>query len=809
MKFHIPIVIFLCIILSYTRGFAQDHSVSGYVLDSDNEPVVFANVILMHAKDSSLIKGVSTNEKGFFLLDNVKSNPYILRCSFIGYTDYHQLLTIEQSFQIADIVLRESSEILSEVSITYRKPTFKKEVDRFVFNIENSALVEGTIFDVLRSTPGILVMDNEIQVKNAKPIIYINDRKVQLSNEELVQLLESSSANAIKRVEVITNPSAKYDGESGAVINIVMSKNLITGYRGQVFGNYTQGVFPKYDAGMSHFFKNKKIDIFANYTYSHDKINRDQEDVINYLDGNKNIDQIFSSDINRNTWKKTHLLNINLDYNLDEKNILSFSSNMMVLPYFDYKINNNTQVFNENGQRTYYFIANNFSNDDKYNLGYDLDYVHKFAKEGAQLSANAHFTTYNYNRNQNVESNYFDNSDIFLNTTAFRTDNHQDSKIYTAKVDYTTPLGESSVFEVGTKGSTIKNESSITQFNVINGSETIDPDNTDAFTYEESILAAYVNISKEWEKFSLVAGLRTEQTRVKGFSVFDNSVNNQNYWEWFPSASLSYEFSDNFSLYTNYKRSIQRPNYQDLNPFQFYLNDYTIVTGNPNLQPIKENHAVLGTSFAHGTYTIEAYYKSSSDNIFELPLQDNIKNTITYTPTNLKKTIDYGLDFTTYFNLTEQWSAHFVTSFFNIKDSGKIDGVDYQKDLWANYSSLSNDLTLLKDRSLSANFSLIYLSKNVNGFRELKDLLFSNLSISKTILNKKATVSLLVSDLFNTQIFKMRSRYLDQDIYSVVNEDTRSIKLGFRYKFGNTNLKTNQRLQSQQETERLEKQGGN
>src|SRR5690606_29330730 len=347
--------------------------------------------------------------------------------SFIGFKDVYRSIIVDQSIDLGSIILYESSEELDEISIVVKKPTLQKEPDRLVFNVENTALIEGNMFDLLKSTPGVLVMDNKIQVKNSTPTVYINDKKVHLSSEELVQLLEGSSANSIKSVEVITNPSAKYDAESGAVINIVMSKNLVTGYRGNVFANFTQGVFPRYDGGMSHFFKNEKIDFFANYTYSHDKINRGQDDVVNYLDGSNTIDQTFMSNTNRNTWSKTHNFNFNFDYSLNEKNTLSLSSNMLVLPYFEYKIINNTEVFEANQNLDYYFDATNFSNDDKYNLGFDLDFVHQFKKAGEKLSANAHFTTYNTNRDRNVKGNHLERNNGFLPGPANKPDNHQDT----------------------------------------------------------------------------------------------------------------------------------------------------------------------------------------------------------------------------------------------------------------------------------------------------------------------------------------------------------------------------------------------
>ncbi len=757
----------------------------------------------MKAQDSSIVKGVSSDEKGFFLLDKLSQDSYLVKVSFLGFKDVYKPVDLTDNIDLKTIVLEEDSEQLNEISIIAKRPTLKKEADRLVFDIENTSLIEGNMFQVLKSTPGILVLDNKITVNNTTTTVYINDKKVHLSNQELVQLLEGSSANAIKSVEVITNPSSKYDAESGKVINIIMSKNLITGYRGSVFANYTQGVFPRYDGGMSHFFKNEKIDFFVNYTYSQNKINRNQNDVFNYFDENDNLDNIFKSSINRNTWSKTHNFNFNFDYTINKNNDLRLSSTMLIMPYFEYLINNNTDVFDNNQNLDYYFKTKNASDDDKYNLGFDVDYVHRFQNEGEKLSINGHVTTYSYNRNQNVNSNYFDNNDVFFLETAFRTDNNQDTKIYTAQGDYTLPIGEKSLLEAGIKTSNIKNKSAITQYDIENGEEILDVNNTDAFDYDESIFAGYMNFSKDWEKLSVIIGLRAEQTDVKGVSIFDNLTNKQNYLEWFPTMSLSYSITETTSVYTNYKRSIQRPDYQSLNPFQFFLNDVTIVAGNPNLQPVFIDYAEIGTTYKN--FTFQSYYKIYDNNIYEIPRQDNQNNTVTYTVVNLDQTTEFGFDFITYFDVVANWSVYFVTSFYNTNDKGVFDGRLVNKETWSNYSVLSNDFTFLKDRSLNANFTMTYVGKSILGLQEVGARLVSELSISKSIFQKKGTISLSASDLFNTQYFDVKTRYLNQSSSTFIDLDNRYVKLGFRYKFGNTKLETNQRTKAKQETDRLEK----
>lgn len=781
-------------------GFSQEYSISGKVVDEQGLPIGFANVILMAQNDSTIVNGTSTDDNGFFKLFVVESGIFNFRMSYIGYKEFSKELHIDKDADLGTITLQEETQNLDEVSVVFKKPTLKKEADRLVFDVENSALVEGNILQVLKSTPGVLVISNNITVKNSEPTVYINNRKVNLSASELTQLLESSSANAIKSIEVITNPSAKYDASSGVVINIVMSKNLVTGYRGNVFGNFTQGVFPRYNAGMSHFFKSDKINFYGNYSFTKNKINRDDGEKVNYFDDNQSIDQIWNSNFNRNIWSETHNLNFNLDYAINDKNTLSVSSNILVLPYFKNRITNNTNVFDASGNLDFYYVSNNLSHLEKYNLGFDLDFVHEFTK--GDLTVSSHFTNYNYLRDYGVLSNYFDADDSFIETTAFNTHNKQYTQIFAAQADYNLPISDTSSFEIGAKGSSIDTNSGIKQFDIVNGEEILDVGNSDDFDYKEDIFAGYANYSKQWEQLEIIVGLRAEQTHVKGTSISNNETNKQDYLEWFPTTSLSYKLSDKFSLYTNYKRSIQRPNYQDLNPFQFFFNDNTVFQGNPQLQPIIIDHTVFGTTLFKD-FTFEAYYKTSKNDIHELVRQDNTENTLFFVPTNFDKTIEYGFDFVFNSNLTERWFLYFVTSFYNIEDRNNFDGNLVSQDQWSNYSVLQNDFTFLKDRSLNANFTLYYAGKNLQGLRLVEDRWVSSLSFSKTIINKKAVLSLSAEDLFNTQDFDDSTRYLNQFSSKHNNLDNRTIMVGLRYNFGNTNLKTNSQTKDIKERDRL------
>ena len=647
-------LIFISLFFCFNSVLAQQFNVSGKVVDIKSEPVSFANIVLLKQTDSSFVAGTTTDDKGIFEFKSLPKDTYILTISFIGFKSEVVEINLLEDVVIPTVTLQEDAESLSEVNISYKRPTVQKLPDRLTFNIANSPLVEGNILQVLKSTPGVLVMDGNIMVKSSSPTVYINNRKVQLTNRELAQLLENSSANSVKSIEVITNPSARYDADSGVVLNIVMAKNLVTGYRGDVFNNFTQGVFPRYNFGTGHFFKNEKINLNLNYSYTGNKIDRRNDDFVNFLDANNNVEEQWRSLIDRTTWSENHNINLNFDYYLTEKTTLSLTSTASVMPYFKYKINNNTSIRDNANNFLGGFTADNLSRDDRFNIGTDVDLKHNFEND-AQLTINAHYTNYDYRRNQNVFSEFFDANNNFERASEFRTLANQNTEIISSQIDYELPLSETASFETGVKFSNVQTNSDLAQFDrdLSTGDETLNTQNSDDFDYDEKVLAAYANYSKSWDKWSLNLGLRVEQTNITGISDFGNTTNTQDYFEWFPNYSIQYDASENFSIYTNYKRSLQRPSYTNLNPFRFFLNENYEVTGNPNLQPAFKNHFVVGANLFN-LFTVEAYYIRYDGNIVELPRQDNTTNIISFVPVNLDETVDFGFDFLTYFNVTDR-----------------------------------------------------------------------------------------------------------------------------------------------------------
>ena len=776
-------------------AFTQNSSIEGRVIDANTElPIEFANIILM--KDDVFVKGTSTNETGGFEFEGLFNDTYVIRISYIGYADFEQIVILTGDLDLKNLKLKGYPESLDEVTIIATKPTITKKPDRLVFNIENTALVEGSTLGVLKNTPGVIVSDAGINIKSAPATVFINNRRVQLTTEELIQLLDNSPANSIKSIEVITNPPASYDADSGSVINIVMSKNLITGYRGNIATNFTQGVFPRYNASTSHFFKNDKINLNLNYSFSKNKTNRDNDDAVDFLNSGGAIEQLWLSKTNRNTWVENHNLNMSFDYFLTYQSTLSLTSTALYTPYFKYQINNKTNIFDADGNFISSFNALNTSRDNKYNIGTDIIFSHNFKNE-ASLSINGHFTVYDYEREQDVFQDELTDDDSDFNTLA-----NQETHIYSGKVDYSLPIGDSSSFETGAKFSNVNTDSDITRLNNIGGSTVIDEANTDAFKYDESVFAAYANYSKSWDKWDLNVGLRAEQTNIEGESVTLSTTNTQDYLNVFPTLSVSHQLTDDVSISGNYKRSIVRPSYTNLNPFTLFLNENTRVLGNPNLLPTYIDDYKIGVEFLR-YFTVEAYYMNFDGDIAEIPRQNNDTNIIEWTPVNLDNKVDYGFDFSCVYYPSRRYGFSAVLSIFNVNEEANFGNEVVELNQWSQLFIFTPYLSLLKDYSLNINANFWYVNKQLQNLQTIENQLISSINISKTILNKKGVLTLSVEDIFNMQDFDVAVNYLNQSSRGFMDLDNRFVKLGFRYNFGNTKLSTNERATEAEERDRI------
>ncbi|GAA4282065.1 outer membrane beta-barrel family protein [Gaetbulibacter aestuarii] len=786
---------------------AQNLNLYGTAKDTEGNPVAFANVVLYNQDETQVIQGTVTNEEGAFKFENLEKGKYVLMIKFLGYEDSKRALDLVENTDLKPFVLTEKTEALDGVTVVYKKPTVTRLVDRLVFNVENSTLSNNSVFDVLKQTPGILYNNGTLTVRNSNPVIYINDRRVYLSASEVNQLLQGTPASNLKSVEVITNPPAKYDAEGGAVINIVTSKNIIAGYNGSIFGNYTQGFeYPKYSIGTSHFFKTKKLNTYVNYNINPRQDYRQNDEIINFKENNQTVSH-WETDFQRRRKTANQNINTNIDYTIDDHNSIGITGNFLVAPRRNTqnKVHSETLMFDANRVLDSLFVTNNRLVEETFNMALTLDYVHHFKKEGETLSASLHHTNYDFSNFQDVNTDYLFPDSSLIRQNKFQTFSSQLTKIYTGQVDYELPIKNGAHFNAGAKYSQINSESILDQFEYNNGVRQKDNSNSDIFDYSESNYAAYSSYAKDWEAWSLKLGLRTEYTKTRGNSLLLDQVNNNDYLQWFPSFYLKNTINKNNTVYFNYNRRIFRPRYNQLNPFKYYLNDNTYLTGDPNLKPQIDDVLTLGYTLKQ-VFTFELYYRYENNSAINIVFQDNANNKIKYVNTNIDHSVSYGLDFMTYTPIVNHWNLYALSSlfyydnkFFAIEDANAL----VANNKWSVYLQAVNYFTFLKDNSLTANLSLLYISPLADGASRIGDRSGINFSVRKDLWHGKASITMGVNDILNTMNFTQTTRYLNQDIYVASNMENRTFVLGFNYKFGNTGLQSNKHDIDLKERDRL------
>ncbi|MCJ7468141.1 MAG: TonB-dependent receptor [Maribacter sp.] len=784
---------------------AQNFEVSGKVRDANNAGVAFASVFLLQLSDSTMVKGTSADENGNFTLLDVPPATYFIRASYIGNTSELIGLDVFGDTNVGSLIISENTENLDEVVVTSKLPLIERKADRLIFNVENNVVSQGSSWDVLKRTPGVIVSQDELQVRNQSVTVYINDRKVQLSPQEVKDLLENYSGENIKSIEVINNPPAKYDAEGGPILNIITNRNISLGYKGNVNGTYTQSVFPKYTLGTSQFYKTKKLNVFASYSFGPRKDLNKVESTTNFID-DTGIFSRWGTNFSRVTKTQTHTTQLNIDYTFDEQNQLNFASNLLLSPNKTHKYQQNTEIRNAQYVLDSLFTTQSYLFEDKNNLSADLTYKHSFKKAG-NLQLNGHYTKFNFNKTQDAQSDYYAPDGQFMREFDFFTDAEQAVEIYTAQLDVSSTMGSVN-YETGLKGSFIDSKSGLGFYNVNNAIRTLAPALSDDYRYNEEVYAAYLSLSKDWEKFNLKGGLRGEYTKSSGYSVSLSQINDLGYFELFPTFYLLYTISDAHSLAFNYSRKLDRPRYEDLNPFRNYVNENNFIEGNPNLVPSFSNNFNLNYTL-NGEFIFDFYYRDNGNYISTLAFQDNQNFILKDISQNVLGSTSYGFDFNYGKSITEGWYLYSYLSIFHEEESFiAIESNDQTVTNSVNgaYIDLTNYITLSKDGTFKGELGIAYLSGFLEGSYKQKETTNLTLGLRKSFWNKRALLSLQANDLLNKAKNLIYSRYLNQDNGFLARPETQYVRLGLTLNFGNFRLEDNARDIDKNERERLNKE---
>ncbi|RUA13086.1 MAG: TonB-dependent receptor, partial [Flavobacteriia bacterium] len=485
--------VFVSVSLISSCLYGQTFKITGKVVDGQNQIIPYANILLLQASDSTFVKGTSADDNGFFELMEVAPDLYLLQASYVGRGSEPRALDIAKDVSLGALVIPLGNNELDEVVVTAQRPKLQKLPDRLVFTVENTVISQGNSWDILKATPGVIVAEDRLLIRGQNATVYLNDRKVQLSGQEVQDLLQGLSGTNIKSVEVISNPPASYDAGGGPILNIVTSKSIVPGYKGSINGSYTQAVFPKYSVGTSHYYKTDKLHLFANYTINPQTELRKTDKGIHFMDDTNSVFSQWDTHYEQTNSSQSQNANLILDYDFDDRNSLGITSNLLFNLGEDQETRLTNTMRNGLGQLDSTFTTLNNAALDNTNLAFDLTYVHRLKKEGAKISVNGHYTHYNGQALQNLSSEYFDASGTFLRDFGFDSGSEQDIDIFTGQVDYATPIGNASL-ETGAKISSIASENNVDFFNFTGSSDTVDPSQSDSYTYDEKVYAAYFSL---------------------------------------------------------------------------------------------------------------------------------------------------------------------------------------------------------------------------------------------------------------------------------------------------------------------------
>ena len=609
---------FFCI---STNLFSQEYKLIGSVLDSDEVPIVFANVLLLKATDSTIINGTSTDDKGVYIFNSITAGKYLLKASYIENVSKMKPITMSSDFD-AGVLIILASQALDEVVVSYEKPKLERKVDRLVFNVENTALADGNIWELLKQTPNVNVVNNVLSIKGSGNVgILINGRKVNLPEADIINLLSGSSASSVEAVEVITNPPLKYSAEGGMLINIKMKKNLIAGYNGAVFNNFTQGVFAKNTMGTDHFFKGKKTSFSVNYSFTEDKRIWRYTDITNFS-GNGSPASIWTANQDLTSRRKRHNVNAFFDYDIDAKNALSISTINVFNPHVNIFSLSETVIEDLEGSTLSSFNTINDANREQVNTSFYADWVHKLEKEGAEISVGGHYTFYDSKRGQELDTDFFDRNGDQTGVNDFITQSDQKINLYSIETDYITPLGKSTRLEAGLRYAGISSESTISQVGFDRSQPGINPTEAGVFIYDESIYAAYTSMNSTWDMWSLKTGLRAEYTQTIGELDTDIEAYENSYLKLFPSVAVQYTPSKKHQYQFSYYRRIDRPRYSNINPFQNFQSNNSVAEGNPGLLPGIRNWVSVEYTLDRD-YTLAVFYNAWKNPYRQQAFQDN------------------------------------------------------------------------------------------------------------------------------------------------------------------------------------------
>ncbi|WP_182923878.1 TonB-dependent receptor domain-containing protein [Pedobacter planticolens] len=761
--------------------------INGKILNEAQQTIANATVSLLNSENKEVTKTVS-NANGLFELNFDVKGSYQLIIKHTGFAAYKATFELDNK-DFGTIYLRASSQTLNEVVVQAKQNLIEVDANSITYNVSKSLTAQGgNALDALKNAPGIFIDNNNSIALNGKQgaMILLDGKQTYLSSKEIVDLLRSMPASGIKSIEIINSPTAKYDaaGSSG-IINIKTLKSQIQGFNGTTTAGISYGAYLRQNQDLSFNYRNNKINVYGSYNHFFG--------YYSYLYGSDRIQNgktydSFTDDVDK---RKKMGARLGVDYTIDYKNTLGILVNGNFIfgggitdTKTDIGLPNSSNIDQTlNAINDYYH-----QNTERYNVNLNYKYEDTLGKI---INIDADYGFYEKSAG-NLQSNIYSTHNSVTKENYYRTLNGAKIYLKAIKADYTTNLWKGKL-ETGIKYSAIETNNNSRFFQVFNTNEVFDERRSNTFKFDENIASVYANYKKTFGKWVVQGGLRVENSASEGELAFKingkDSLENikRNYTNLFPSFSVSVKPSENHNFSFGYSRRIDRPAYNDLNPFVYLLDELSFWQGNPFLKPqlshrftlqyVFKSNTIIGLNFSH----TNQYSASITDTV--------AKTSIVMIPRNLGTQQNISLSITQLYNPTKWWDITFNGTIYHIQNK-----ISFDKYRNLNLKQFAGRL------NIQQRFKMPYkITGEVLGFLNSKRLIGGNeivkptsqidLGLQRNFMNNSATLRLAFTDIYKGNKFYSAQNFDDFRMKSYGYYETRQIKLNFTYKFADSKAK--------------------
>ncbi|MEM6723745.1 MAG: outer membrane beta-barrel family protein [Bacteroidota bacterium] len=791
--------------IAFLPVLSAQSTISGLVQDAEGQAMAYANVLLLNASDSILLKGEITGENGNYTINRIPEGQYLVNVSMVGFEDiYSDPISLSGDGQPMDmpvLVLATASEALSEVQVVAKKPLFEQQIDRTIVNVQASITsAGGTALDVLEKSPGIIVNRQNGSISMAGKdgvVIMINEKENRMPVAALVEMLAGMSANSIERIELITTPPARYDAEGNAgIINIVMLQSSSYGVNGNynVFGGY--GLAEKFGGGLNFNARSNQVNVFGDFSFSRDRTIQKFGNARTVLIDDQLIGNSSLSD--RDATRDVINGRLGVDIELSKKTVLGFlasgyDSRWDMDAFNDVEQTADGIIFQTQG------IANTEINHWQHLSG-NVNLQHKFG-EGKQINADIDYLHFIDNNPTTYNIEFFDPTGALTFSQRTRAGKRTPIHVGIGKVDYSNQVNEKLKIEGGIKASIARFSNAVDVAEVINGEWVQDPILTQEYQLQEEIGALYA--TGNWqitEKTGLNVGLRYEYTMSNLGTLEQADIVDRKYGYLFPSVFISHNLNEDHGLNMSFSRRIQRPTYNDLAPFIIFLYPNTFFTGNAALQPGLTN--AISASYRFKSYFLQLSYSYDEEPIARFqPDVDAESNVLTVTSVNLEDRHSVNLSLTLPITLTKWWSVRFNKNLFWQQTNAIYQGSPVSTELVTFGMNGTSSFTL--PRNFGVEVSGFYFSSGFNGLVKWKPAYSIDVGLQKKFDNG-AALRINMRDVFNTINWIGEANQPELNLISSNRYDIEGqiLRVTWSQPFGNKKIKGNRNRQTGGDEER-------